>query len=471
MAYPAIYPSERRFPRRVVVDDTDARVKYDGGSWLLDGGSFDDTGSLGAPYNRSMHGTNQNGSSLSFTFEVWGAKDTRKISRNSTNVDDDLTKLPGWKCFVDGNEIPRINYLTNIEQITNNLLCELSGLSAGPHTVTVNVTIDDPNTQTFWFDKLEYLPMEDVKLDGEVIRIDSSDSSIRYDNGTGNWIERPAATPISNSTDVPGESLSFRFNGTSVSLFGFIAGSISRRQASNAVYSIDGSPDTLFEIPGSKPLQTNSSVLLSRYNELLFTSRDLEPGTHDMKITFTGVRTGGDPLQWLTVDYFMVKASAGTLDADSGQGSPAPLPAESGSRKSRIGPIVGGTIGGVAGVLLLALGVFLILKRRKTPPGDKEAKIEGGFDSSPVSADVNPNERFIRSRSPGLISSNAGSTMFSEPEGFVVYPSTENPPANLPAPARAFVERHHQDSGVRYSQPQDGMEMPVIDVPPGYTVH
>ncbi|KAK7051257.1 hypothetical protein VNI00_004757 [Paramarasmius palmivorus] len=483
MATLVAYPSERRFPRKVVVDDSDARISYSN-NWTFDVGSFDDIGSLGAPYNHTMHGTGVSGSTLNFTFEggfiqVWGAKETRNTVQNTTIIDDDLTRLASWKCLVDGDEIPRINYLTNVDQITNNLLCEASGLASGTHVLTVDVAIGNSTTQVFWFDKIEYVPpdWQDSGLEGEILKIDSSDPSIRYDNGTGSWQERPAGGLIANTTDVAGESLSFKFNGTSVSLFGFISGSISKRQASNAVYSIDGSPDTLFEISGSRPSPTNSSVLLSRFNEPLFTTPDLELGTHDMKITFTGVRTGGDPLQWLTVDYFYVNASAGSgnsVDSGPGQGSLDPNAASenSGTGRPNIGAIIGGTVGGVAGILLLALGVFIFLRRRTSVKPIAKAEYQEDFNHASA---INPNERYMRSQplldttpiSPESSTfSDAGRYATTTPSakhpGTISWQSTSTSPAG-----RMLWERHHQDSGIRY--PTQQQEMEVVDVPPGYT--
>ncbi|EEB95664.1 hypothetical protein MPER_05327, partial [Moniliophthora perniciosa FA553] len=214
------YASNVLFPRRIVIDDTDPRVKYETGSWSLDDtGTFDSLSSFGGAYNRTMHGSNENSASFSFTFEggyvsVWGAKDTRNIQQNGAGQDD-LTKLAQWRCQVDGTPIQRVNYLTSVDRVTNNLLCETNGLSTSTHVLTLNVTIEDPQTQMFWLDKIEYTPGPNVDLAGEVMKFDSSDVNVRYDNNSGSWIPdsgTSSAGPLFNQTVATGASLSFIFN-------------------------------------------------------------------------------------------------------------------------------------------------------------------------------------------------------------------------------------------------------------------
>ncbi|KAF9255240.1 hypothetical protein L218DRAFT_842689, partial [Marasmius fiardii PR-910] len=62
--------SNKDFPRRVVIDDTDTRIQYSPtDAWSVDKGSFDDRGNYGPPHKDTVHGTNKSGASLSFTFE------------------------------------------------------------------------------------------------------------------------------------------------------------------------------------------------------------------------------------------------------------------------------------------------------------------------------------------------------------------------------------------------------------------
>lgn len=52
--------------RFVIVDDSDAAIKYDG-SWFESRGTQDNVGNFGPPFQSTLHGISSNGS-LSFSF-------------------------------------------------------------------------------------------------------------------------------------------------------------------------------------------------------------------------------------------------------------------------------------------------------------------------------------------------------------------------------------------------------------------
>ncbi|KAK1227534.1 hypothetical protein PQX77_009441 [Marasmius sp. AFHP31] len=363
------YPSDIEYPRRVVVDDTDTRIQYTG-TWSPDVGSFDDIGIFGAPYNHTMHGTNSNGASFSFTFEgefvqVRGAKDNRRYNRPQNTISDDNAALAKWTCQVDGSPIRNTNYRGYMHDVTNLLLCEQGRLSRGQHTLTVNVNIENPDTQTWWLDKVEYVPLPTANLANEVLKIDGSDPSMRYDNGTGNW---RSIAGLFNGTGTTGASMNFQFNGTSVSLYGFNEGSDRDWQAGSGRYFVDNSGDTTFEVPASKFLP-NTNNRTDWYNQLLFTTPKMEPGSHEMVIAYTGVqKQGEDPTQWFSVDYFYVTASEGGAQLNSTGTTAGSLPERTGTdgSSSNTGAIIGGVVGGVAGLVLIALAICFFLRRRRT---------------------------------------------------------------------------------------------------------
>jgi hypothetical protein len=228
-------PLDTAYPRRVVIDDTSPRINYGGSSW-----SFDNTGVLnsltvnGPPYNGTMHGTRQNETSFSFTFEgalslpnfhsttltlltgtfvqVRGAKDNRNIPATASDPSQDNVKgtvFPNWNCEVDGQMATNYFYQSSRYAITDNILCDQANLQPGSHTLTVTAIISDPSTQMFWFDRIEYAPLPDAALEGEVMKIDASDSSVRYDNSTGSWKDGGLVI----ETRVPGLTATVDFNG------------------------------------------------------------------------------------------------------------------------------------------------------------------------------------------------------------------------------------------------------------------
>ncbi len=90
------------------------------------------------------------------------------------------TSTMDWTCFVDGISLgktfPSKDFYEN-----HRMLCLLNTIVDGPHTVTVNATVGE--NQTFWFDKIQYIPSASVSLENKTIQLDSSDPAILYGSG------------------------------------------------------------------------------------------------------------------------------------------------------------------------------------------------------------------------------------------------------------------------------------------------
>ncbi|KAL0563112.1 hypothetical protein V5O48_018964 [Marasmius crinis-equi] len=494
-------PSDLEYPRRVVVDDTDPRITYDSGSWNFDASTFENKGVLGDPYNKTMRGTNSGEAKFSFAFEgefiqVKGAKDNRKISRPANSTSDDPSKLPKYTCQVDGGNTSHVEYLSNMYWITNNVLCEQSRLSKGNHTLTMTITLSDTDAQTFWLDSLEYAPLEGADLSKEVLKIDASDPNIIYQNSTGSW----DPSGVYNGTNVNGASMSLKFNGTSVALYGVNSGTNGSYDSTIGQYHIDNAGNINFDIPGSKPLLSGQQNLFANWlNQQVFTSDKVTAGEHEMVITYRGVKTGNNEAAWLLVDYFYV--TGGLRDGSPAGGSDSSDPGSSAVKqeksKTPVGAIAGGVVGGVLALLAIAGLLFWLWRRKQAKSGRRELYPKEDLDPTPFLAeDMNatghsgalissfiapganadkilayrtvPSENmptlshggitFVHGVSPVDANdvSNPGSMSISQ---------TFSDMKSAQRQAVSVQARQHQDSGIRYTQgpPQ------IVEIPPTYT--
>ncbi|KAK1221345.1 hypothetical protein PQX77_015846 [Marasmius sp. AFHP31] len=510
-------PSDLEYPRRIVVDDTDPRIVYDSGTWNFSALMFDNFGIFGEPYNLTMRGTDSNKAGFTFSFEgdfiqVKGAKDNHQISRPSNSTFfDSVDSLPKYTCQIDGSsiEVQKVDYRLYAYEITNNVLCEASRLSKGPHTLTMNISLNDPSLQKFWLDSIEYAYLEGADLNKEVVKIDASDPvSCTYHNDTGAW---KGESRLFNGTGEAGATMSFRFNGSSVSLYTFNEGSNSDWDRTSGCYNIDNAGDAAFDIPESKPLPLNQQNRSDWYNQHLFTSNKVGGGKeHEMAITYTGVKTGSNPAQWLLIDYFYVTGAGANgspegADDGAGGGNNGGGGDKSGGSKTPVGAISGGVVGGIVGLLGVAGFIWLLMRRRRQRRDDprelspKEGHTQEQYHDHPQSTNLPPLASEYMSYPPvqSLYSSELGkntlsyypaTTTATEARPGSVYggssadsgatsvagdgSTSQNQGQNFSDMKSAQREavsvqtRQHQDSGVRYNQARPSQ---VVDVPPSYT--
>ncbi|KAJ8081364.1 hypothetical protein PM082_007200 [Marasmius tenuissimus] len=153
-----------------------------------------------------MSGTNS--PKAGFTFHFEGVSCLRRLhpdegrKRQSKNFPsfqyyfDSVDSLPKYTCQVDEFPVPAIGYRPLVYESTNNVLCEADRLSTGPHTLIMNITPDNPDTQIFWFDSIEYAYLEGADLSKEVVKIDGGDSiSCIYHNQTESWHNDSGSPP------------------------------------------------------------------------------------------------------------------------------------------------------------------------------------------------------------------------------------------------------------------------------------
>ncbi|KAL0061658.1 hypothetical protein AAF712_011521 [Marasmius tenuissimus] len=362
------------YPRQIVVDDTDSRITYETGTWDFDLSSFDRVGVFGRPYNETMKGTNSASASFTFTFEgeyirIKGAKDNSKLPL-AANSTDPLDLLPKYTCQIDGRAIAPVAYIPSTYVTTNVVLCEQSHLAKANHTISMNISMSNPDTQIFWLDSIEYAPLEGANLTSQVLKVDSSDTNCIYHNSTGDWQVLSAL----NITEAAGASMSFKFNGTSVSLYGtnlITSANGPFKLSTTGSYYIDSGASVSFDIPASKrvPFIGSGNNFTAWSNQLLFTTGPGLDGSkeHEIVITYTGVNGGTVAPQWLTVDYFLVGNNGSQVKGNPSESGGGGKSVDNGMGKTGkpTGVIVGAVVGGVFGLLLIAGLVWYVMKKRK----------------------------------------------------------------------------------------------------------
>ncbi|KAF8624378.1 hypothetical protein AX15_005907 [Amanita polypyramis BW_CC] len=345
--------------RQIVIDDTDPSIVYTGQGWFPDLGTQDTVGNFGQTYLHTQHGTDANNSFV-FSFEgtsiaVSGTTALKQI-QGPNNV---TTYDPTWECFVDGQSIGSTQPFIYAEN--NWLLCDKTGLTDGPHVLTLNVTTMGT---TFWFDFLQFTPPPNKSYGNgsNVMSLSNLDPGIEYLTGWG-----PLGS-TANCTTVPGSQAIFNFTGTSLTWVGFVPTELSHN-ASSASYSIDGGARTTFRLNGLAPDATTTI-----YNQIFFSTPELSPGPHTLLVTYLG--SGSETPLVLSNIFFtnvtIPPPSSSSSSSSSSRTSANPNLssgsgiAAGGHTSSRIGAIVGGVVGGVGGFLiLLTLVLFLFFTRRR----------------------------------------------------------------------------------------------------------
>ncbi|KAJ3554356.1 hypothetical protein NP233_g12439 [Leucocoprinus birnbaumii] len=271
--------------RWVVVDDTDVQegITYNG-NWFRDVGSQDGVGNFGPPYLGTLHGITTNGS-LSFPFsgtavDVFG-------TNNETNFNTDPD--PTWECFIDDISISRYPPSQLVEN--NWKFCGTSGLPDGNHTLKVNVQVKSPS-QTFWFDKIRYIPSPSLSLENRTILVDSSDPAVQYD---AQW---SALGDNANMTTKSSSIATVNFVGVSVSWYAYIPTELPHN-GTRASWSIDGGQDNTFTLKGLRAGAGVSTV----FNQQYFTTPDLPAGSHTLEVKFLG----SEQTTPLCIDYLYIK--------------------------------------------------------------------------------------------------------------------------------------------------------------------
>ncbi|KAJ7231995.1 hypothetical protein C8J57DRAFT_1480807 [Mycena rebaudengoi] len=403
--------------RKVAVDDTDPAIRYGANGWFVVDAASLNVGNFGPIYNATSHGTSTSGSSFTFPFDgtsitVLG---TIFIATDANNATD-----PTWDCFVDKVKIASPNPTFKFPE-NNWVLCDAPELLPGSHVLSVTV---QSKGKTFFLDQLTYTPPSGAAIDSAVLIYPNTDPAVSYGSGWG-----PLA--YENITQSKGAQVALNFFGTSVSLFGFIPTELPHDPAS-ASYTIDGGQPVTFPLDGLSSKDSATS-----YNHLFFQTPTLKPAFHNLVITHDGDQTK-TPL--VVASFYVTNGTISKTTATSPD-SPASSAGSPRTTHSSTAAIVGGTIGCLALLVIIAGLAFWCRKRRRRVAELKEHTSPEPFPMShsgdaayPVTAAGAP--------PPSVAAPGSGS-----PYGYSAVPATGYPYSYPAAASSGVVNSGTQSHG------------------------
>ncbi|KAK7022288.1 hypothetical protein R3P38DRAFT_2960297 [Favolaschia claudopus] len=288
-----------------IVDDRDPAIAYSG-SWLLGGVAEEFDGTTTAP-------TGQNAATAAFSFvAVWTSP--------SLSPNDGLHNLVIKQTSVVSDTVIFLDYI---------MFTTTTSASVSAYFV------DDRDA------RIQYSGNPAWKLFG-------SDGDFQQ---------------TSQASQAQGDSLTFQFEGKSISFYGGVTS-----MTVNASMSIDGGPPTFWVPP------TTASLT----NDLIFDSGDLTPGIHTLVVTATN-----DQPVW--ADYFLVMpnppgsvpSSSSVGSSSSSSASPSFIGSNSNAQSNAVNATPIGTIVGVVvGIglpLILGLSLFICRCRRRRVEGQQRS--------------------------------------------------------------------------------------------------
>jgi hypothetical protein len=347
----------------LIIDDRDPNISYYG-EWKIEEAI---SGSM--EYNNTLHQSNANGQSLSYTFRgtnitVYGTLDT--VTKNW---------LPGVEFRVDGSMPKPINETGSLTwsldgTVSHQPLWTSPMLSLDTHTITINITDTSSNGPYFYFDFFTVDTGAD-SASGYVI-VDNWDDSIDYSSGPQGWRPAGVQTEYLNTTAWPldaGSSAIISFTGTFLlkpdhCLYILGIALLTLSLAIGTEISVFGTTDVGrthgraqigFELDGAQgPIYTDTNPVSFAHN-VFFGQTGLKPTNHTLKMTALDNHT------W-TFDYFVYATNIPSLTAaDNGAGGKG--------AQTPTAAIVGGVLGGLAALALLLFSAYWIMRHKRSSSG------------------------------------------------------------------------------------------------------
>ncbi|KAJ7903207.1 hypothetical protein B0H13DRAFT_1717337 [Mycena leptocephala] len=456
-------------PRRILIDDADSAIQYGAGWAAADTSKLDGLGNYGPVHAGTSHGTTTDGSTLSFKFSGTSIAVFGTIDIANTNG----VVTPTWTCLVDGVAIPEQDPTFQFPE-NNWDLCEQSQLSAGAHTLTINV---QTTGRTFYIDYLLYTPTADVDLDGVVLEYRNTDASVSFQSGWQTW-------GVQNVTQSNGASVALNFHGTAATLIGYIPIELPKNSTS-ASYAIDGGASTSFTLAGLAQGGTTTV-----YTVPILQITGLSPAVHKLVVTYNG-DSSHTPLP--VGVFYVTNAVVTAVD-------PPPPPLSSTlisfhtSTRTPISAIIGAIIGGLL-IALLAGGIFWCRKRRRhlsAPRSDANTlnpflASEGEpYTDSTKGTSASGTGTLSRYTRPSTSLAGDATQNSLAPPSLMSTRRTASPYSSLSQSSSSFRDAEHAslapqrrpvvfqqtvDSGVRIPvhATQSLLEPEIVELPPGYS--
>ncbi|KJA14836.1 hypothetical protein HYPSUDRAFT_59168 [Hypholoma sublateritium FD-334 SS-4] len=412
---------------RVIIDDNAGDIQYTGGQWTLS--------TLVQWYqvtsNYPAFASNTSFGSLTFAFEALWQEDCSLSSPGTSaafigNIPTDSFSQ-SFSVSIDGGAALTSSYASSTPPAYIQWY-QTPVLSDGTHTVQMS------HLDGTAVDMVIVTVGPNTPLAGKNIFVDNNDPSIQY---SGSWVENgsgfeagslPSGLPVGNTTQQStkiGDTMTFRFSGTSISIYGIF--SWTNIGVISATYTLDGKAESL-----SYPVTSSSAEHLTEdgdaTNFLFYEKNNLSAGAHTLVLNITDLENNAFNLDFITyAPSFSTSAtmpalsaggsstistgntaasgatsapgtvggaatsgtaststplsgsSTGTLTAASSGSSASSAgsidqPTQTGSKGSPIGAIVGGVLGGLAVLVLFA--IFLLYMRRRRPAGNQSPTVE-----------------------------------------------------------------------------------------------
>ncbi|TFK44346.1 hypothetical protein BDQ12DRAFT_672823 [Crucibulum laeve] len=359
---------------------------------------------------------------------------TATLNFNGTGVTIIGAQRPNYgtpTLLVDGKEVSKC-ISSGPTAVAQQTLCSATGLPYGPHTAVLQNTDGSPMD----IDRIDLqTQVGSAGSKMSVTTYDDSDPRVSYLPSASDWSTNAGAQFMGGTlhyTQIPGASASLQFSGDAIAVYGTVS-----PDHLNIRVTVDGQSTTSTSGSGGFASGLHTQVLI-------YFGTDLGPGQHTLTIA-------GDPQPgngpFLDFDYVSVYSADATVGATSSSASAtpttnaqaaestvkaSPLPTEAARHSSSKAAIIGGSIGGFFGLLLLLSAFLFVWRMRRRRPQSKRPRITKSRIFAPRTPEL------PMQGDPNMMEAGFSRVRFENP----VFPFPPPPVPSLPPVARRPSTRH-----------------------------